>query len=142
MQNGEFIMKKESILKFIFNWLYEPIYLLWFSIKDAGLSVIETLQELKKPRTWLAILVGTVFIVFITRKYALFKWILPLIIIVYIIRQKVDGKYKHTMRVNALMNDNNLVLEPYYEKYKKECRFIKKEPLSYEEWKKEELNKV
>ena len=135
-------MKKEKVLSFLFNWLYEPLYLLWFSIKDAWLGVIETLAELKKPRTWLAILTGTIFVAFITKRYDLFKWFIGLMIIVYVIRQKVDGRYKHMMRINALMDDNNFVLEPYYERYRKECRFTRREPLDYESWKKEEIKKV
>jgi len=118
-----------------YKYLHGFIYLIWYSVKDVYDSILEFLLEFKNPRMWSMIALALIFISIYTRNFTLFKVAFPFSIIMYIIRQKHDGKYKEGLRKQALLTDNDLILSKDYEKYKKRCFFSNEEPLSYEQWK-------
>lgn len=128
--------------KVFYHWVYDPIYSIWYSVKDIGLEIIGFLQEFKKPNTWSSILYVACFYAFMTKNFTLFKWLIPSIVVVYIIRQRIDGRYRHEIYQNALLNNNNTILEEEYERYKRECHFTKQSALDYTQWKEQEQNKL
>jgi len=122
--------------------VYEPGYSIYHSIKSIGLEVGDLLLQLKKPRTWFAILIFVMVYGIITKDILLLKWAPISILIVYWLRQRIDGKYKRELKLKALMHNNDIILKEEYEKYKRTCYFSKKEALDYELWKKEELTEL
>lgn len=123
------------IKQLYYKYLHNFAYLIWYSIKDIYVSILEFLIEFKNPRTWSMIALIFIFISIYTRNYILFKFMFPFSIIMYVIRQKYDGRYKEGLKKHALLSNNDLLLKDYYNKYSKKCFFSNQEPLKYEQWK-------
>jgi len=60
----------------------------------------------------------------------------------YIARQNKEPEYNKALRERAFIRNDEIKIMQYYEKYKKQCFFSKKEPLSYEDYKKDEIFKI
>lgn len=122
--------------------MYEFFYLLYYSVKDIFTGMGEGLIEFKKPRTWLAVLIAAALLIVYSGRTHLMYWVLPPIIIIYVVRQKIAGHYKHEIRIKALKKNRDLLLVEEYNKYVKNCHYAKKAPLGYEDWKDEERKKI
>jgi len=75
----------------------------------------------------------------------LFNLLIPLVLLVYYVRQIHEGKYKNEIKRKALINNNDIILKDIYNKYRKDCSFVKPkpiEPLEYSAWKEIEKNKL
>ena len=71
------------------------------------------------------------------------RWTLPLIFIIYLIRQKKERKYvgelfEKDLKRNILSN----IVKEHYELYKKQCYFAHREFLELDGWKKLELKRI
>lgn len=122
--------------------IYEAYFFLVHSAKEFVKGTLGSIWSLRKPKNLYTILVGGLLLAIFTKRYGLIKWIVPPIIIVYLIGQKINGKYKHALKINALKKGNDTILNPLYEKYTSQPDWKRKDDLNYEEWKKEELNKA
>lgn len=123
------------------EWIKEIGYLVWYSIKDIAIASVQSLSELKKPRMWLTLFIAVIALAFYTRKYYLIKWFAPLAIVMYLIRNKQEGKYKYEMRKRAILSGNEKVILEEYSRYTKQCIYTHKEPWPYDYWKKEEIKR-
>ena len=118
----------------------EFFYLIYFSARSLFIDdLIETLEELKKPKTWSSILYLVLFVGAYLRNWVLVKIAFPLIILVYVVRQRVDGKYKTELYDKSFLNDDSKFIERAYEKYKRDCLYKNIAPLELEKWKEKEI---
>lgn len=115
---------------------------LWQPIKDVPSNFFRLFKELKKPRSWSGLLYGSALYSVITGNLKLFKWLVPMIAIIYYIRQRIDGEYRQGIYHRALKTDNDFILKDEYDKHVKKLYFMKKKPESYDEWKEKEKIKV
>lgn len=122
--------------------LKEIPYLVWFSAKSLVLDLVDLLSALKKAKTWSFILYSTFFLAVYYRQLDLMKIALPLILILYIIRQHKEPNYNKSIRERAFRKNDNEKIEEYYEKYKKHCFYSRKEFKDYDEYKKDEIKKL
>ena len=136
------IEMKKKIRIWYYHLIYEPLYSLKYSFKEIGRDLLDFLSDFKKPGTWSAILYVVCFYAVLKKNYNLFSWLIPLIALIYIIRQRVDGKYRIELFKKALRNNNELILKEEYKKYTRECYFTKQEPNIFETWKELELRKI
>ena len=122
--------------------LYEAFYPIYFGLKELLVDILSFIAEFRKPRMWSAILYGTFFVAAYTRNFKLMKWTIPLILIIYFIRQKRDRRYMREIYIKDLKNniDSDIVKE-HYKRYVKQCNFSHKEVLPLDEWKVEELKR-
>ena len=122
------------------------LFLVWYSIKDILMDIFRFLEALKKPKTWSFILYSTLFLMAYYRKltWANATIIISLIFLIYIIRQNKDTDFLKALKEKAFLNNNDGKIRPHYETYTKKCYFSvpRKEPLSYEEYKIEELKRI
>lgn len=123
--------------------IYEALYPIYFGIKELIVDILSFIEELKKPRTWSAILYGTFFVAAWYKNFTLMKWTLPLILIIYFIRQKKERRYIKDMYRRDLKNgiDSDIV-KGHYERYVKQCGFSHKERMPFGEWKQKELRGI
>lgn len=131
-----------KIKRWIYYNVYDPVYSVWYSFKDICLSGIDMLAEFKKPSAWSSILYIVTFYAIIMKKTYLFKWTIPGIIIVYVIRQRVDGAYRKALKEKAFLHNDEMILQDEYEKYKKECFFTKEPVKDFLFWKQAEVEKI
>lgn len=130
------------LLRMYYRLVYDQLYSIWYSLKDIASEMWGFILEFKKPNTWSTLLYIACFYAFMTKNFQLFLWLIPGIALVYLIRQRVDGRYRHEMYISALMSDNDMLLQDDYEKYKRECFFTKQSCLDYTQWKESEKNKL
>lgn len=124
--------------------LKETLYLLSYSIKSLFYDdLMEILDSLKKAKTWSMIMYSILFVGIYYRNMTLITLSLPFVILLYIVRQNKEPEYNRALREWIFRNNDEKGIMEYYEKYKKQCYFSipKKEPLSLEEYKKDELKK-
>lgn len=126
----------------LYNFVYDPLYSLWYSVKEFFRDLADMVEEIKKPRTWLSVLYIVSFYSIFYKKWTLFRWLIPCIIIVYIIRQRVDGRYRRDIKKKAFLTNNETILKEEYRKYQRDCYFSHKDNLSYELWKEHEINQL
>lgn len=123
--------------------LYETIYPYWYGIKELGNDFIDIISQFKKPRTWSAILYATFLIAVYVRNYNLMLWTIPLILLVYFIRNKKENLWKAELYEKDINNNiNSDIVKEHYERYKKQCYFAKKDYLPFEEWRQSELKRL
>ena len=123
--------------------LYERLYFIYYSVKDIFIDIVNLLEDLKKPRMWSTILYVTFFIAAYKRDFKLMKWTLPLIFIVYLIRQKKDTKWKGELFEKDLRrNIDSDIVKDHYKRYTKHCHFSHKEPIRVDEWKLSEIKRL
>lgn len=96
----------------------------------------------KKPGTWSAIILGSLFLALLYRNVTAFKWLIPIAIIIYIVRQRIEGEYRRELKKHALRKGKDILLEKEYEKYKRKTYFMKQQVLSFQEWKQQEIKKI
>ena len=119
--------------------LYERLYFVYYSVKELGMDVVNLLLELKKPRMWSAILYGTFFVAVYLRNFKLMRWTLPIIFIIYLIRQKQEKHWKGELFEKDLKrNIDSYIVKEHYNLYNKQCYFAHKESLDFSRWKKRE----
>ena len=125
------------------RYLYEKLYFIYYSVKELLMDIVNLIEELKKPRMWSAILYATFFVAAYARNFKLMRWTLPLIFIMYLIRQKKERKYISELFEKDLKRsiDSNIVKE-HYDIYKKQRYFAHKEFLDFNDWKKIEIKKL
>lgn len=128
--------------KIVYSYLYEPLYSVWYSARQIGNDAVDLAKELKRPNTWSAILYVACFYAFMKRDLTLFTWLIPAIVFVYVYRQRVDGRYRGELKKKAFLNNDKIVLEEEYEKYKRECHFTKQVALDYTQWVETEKRKL
>lgn len=127
--------------------LKELIFLLWYSLKAFTNEMISLIMAFKKPETWFYLAIATFIITAYYRKIGVMLWSIPMMIIIYIIRQKQEGIYKAQLKEKAFLRGDEDILQEEYEKYIKNCfyKIPKVSPMSYDEWKlkeKEEIEKA
>lgn len=120
----------------------DVLFLLWDSIKALFMDLVDLFGALKKAKTWSFILYATFILAVYYRNMTVIKIALPLIILLYIARRSNEPEYMRAYKDRAFLNDDEEVIGEYYEKYKRQCFFTNKEPLPYEEYKKEEIKKI
>lgn len=124
--------------------LKDILYLIWYSIKDLLIDLIELISALKKAKTWSFILYATIFLLAyyrsLTRTNAII--VIAFILILYIIRQHKEPNYNKSVKERAFRKHDDEKTRIYYEKYKNHCYYSKKEIVDYEEYKKRELMKL
>ena len=120
------------------------IFLIWYSVKSLIMDLADLLSALKRAKTWSFILYATFFLAVWYKNYTLMKIALPLILLLYIIRQDKEPDFQKAKKDRAFLRNDTKRIEGYYEKYKSACYFSRprKEPLNYEDYKKEELRKL
>ena len=128
--------------KVYYHHLHDYIYSFVYYLKGVGDNLIELLSEFKNPKTWSTLLIFASIYAIITKNYSLFTWLIPMLVLVGMIRQKRTRSYKKELMKNALLKNNIIILEDEYEKYKRDCKFSKKCELGFEDWKAEELDKI
>jgi len=120
----------------------EFLSLLAYSSKSFLETMVEILKEFRKPKTWAYLFLIIFFIGLWNRNIKLVTYSIPAIIVIYIIRQKVDGSYRRKKFEKDLINGkDSWMVKEYYESYKKKCKINKILPLSYREWKEREINR-
>ena len=123
--------------------LYEELYFIWFGLKELLMAPVQFLMEFKKPRMWSTILYAVFVYAAYTRNIKLAWSTIPLILLVYFIRQKKDTQhiaemYEKDLRRNI---DSDMVMHRY-KRYQSQCTFAHKSPTSFEEWKKQEIEEI
>lgn len=132
----------EYFRKLVYVWVYDPLYSVYYSAKEILSEFLDLLNQFKKPKMWSSILYIACFYAFLTHNATLFRWLIPAILIVYLIRQRVDGAYRNELKKRAFIKGDDVILKEEYSKYQRESHFMKKEPLEYELWKEQERNKL
>ena len=123
--------------------LKEFLYLIKYSVKQLLLDFISIFHELKKPKTWLYVMVTFLFYGIYKNDVKIISWSWPIVIVIYIIRQKIEADYRNDWFKNSLMhNIDNEIMSERYQTYKKKCIYSKYEIKSYSDWKLEELKKI
>ena len=111
-----------------------------YSTKYLLEDFISILGEIKKPKTWLSILYVGVGYGIYTQNSAMVKIATPLILIIYIIRQKIDGSYrKDKFLHDVLRSRDTYIVKEYYENYLKSCKIKKIIPHEYNIWKTKQI---
>ncbi|RLE37448.1 hypothetical protein DRJ17_06620 [Candidatus Woesearchaeota archaeon] len=110
-------------------------YLLVYSIKSLVFDLFDILSEFKKPKAWSFLLYAVFFVAAYYRKYMLMKWILPLILFVYFIRVKQEGKFKSDLFEKDILagRKSELVMD-YYKRYVSKCEYSGHEPMDFDKW--------
>ena len=116
---------KEWFIRFYYLNIYETIYSVWYSIKQLGNSFVELIESFKHPDTWNSIMYVIVFYAVLTRNTKIVKWSIPIIITIYIIRQRIAGGHHVEIRERALRSNNQYILKDEYNKYTRDCYFKK-----------------
>src|SRR3990167_10088313 len=116
-------------------------YLVYDSLKSLVMDLVGLAASLKKAKTWSFILYATFFLAVYYKNYIVMKIALPLILILYILRRQKEPEFNTALRKRAFLNNNDKEIMEHYEKYKKQCFYSKAEPLSYEDYKREEIEK-
>lgn len=126
--------------------LKDLLFLVWYSIRDIILDVMRFMDTLKKPKTWSFILYAALFLIAYYRKLTVWNatMVILLILVIYVIRQKNDPDFNKTVKENAFLNGEENKIKEYYDDYTRQCYFTipRKEPLSYEDYKQQELKKI
>ena len=122
--------------------LKELLYLVWYSIKSLFTDLLEFFSALKKAKTWSFILYATFFLGVYYRNYTVMKIALPAILLLYILRQNKEPDYNKSVRDRAFQQGDDEKIKLYYDRYKKQCYYSRKEPLSYDDYKKAEIRKL
>lgn len=121
----------------------EFVWLIYYSfIKEPFLELVSILAEVKKAKTWLYIgVIAAAYSAYIG-KTVVIKILLPFIILIYLIRNNIEGAYKKDLFEHDLKSgkDTN-ILQQSYQQYKQKCFFAKTVAMSYEDWKENEINK-
>lgn len=126
---------KKKLLKFYYGVIYDIAYSIGYSFKSLFKDSLLFLAEFKKPQTWSVIMYTSTFIVIYLQRFDLLKWMLPAIVVIYILRQRIDGGYKKEIKDKAVIKDNDIILDEEYKKYTQDCYFKKVQPLPYDIWK-------
>ena len=126
------------------NKLREYLWLVYYSfVLEPFEEICYLFESIKKPKTWFYAALGIATYGAYYKKYNVIKAMLPIIIILYIIRQKIEGSYRRSLLTNDLSkNKDTEIVKQAYENYKKKCFFSNSEPLEYEQWKQREINKM
>lgn len=123
--------------------LYERLYFVYYSVKEIKDDIINFIKEFRKPKMWLLILYVTFFVAVWKRNLKLVWTVLPLIFIVYLIRQKKDTKWRGELFEKDLRrNIDSDIVKEHYKRYTKNCHFSHKEPIGMNEWKKSEIRRL
>ena len=119
-------------------------YLVYDSLKSLVRELVELAASLKKAKTWSFILYATFFLAVYYEKYNIMKIALPLILILYIVRRQKEPEFNTALKGRAFLNNIDSETQLYYEQYKKQTSFVfpRRESLSYEEYKREEIEKL
>ena len=119
-------------------------YLVYDSLKSLVMDLVELAASLKKAKTWSFILYATFFLAVYYKNYIVMKIALPLILVLYILRRQKEPEFGTTLRKRAFLRNNDKEIQEYYEQYKRQCYFTipKRVPLSYEDYKREEIEKL
>jgi hypothetical protein len=119
-------------------------FLIWDSVKNILNDFFDYLALLKKPKTWSFILYATVFLMYYYGFKDTLTWVLVLllIIIIYIIRRSHEADFTLSIKKRAFVKGNEEEMRGYYQTYKKDCFYRKVVPLEYEEYKKQEKEKM
>ena len=120
----------------------ELAYLVWYSIKSLLGDFVNLLLEFKRPETWFYILMAAFMFAAYYREITVIKWLVPLILIIYIIRHKQEGKYHTDLVEKAFLKGDDTILQEEYEKYIRDCFYKKLSPYSYDEWKSKEKKEI
>lgn len=123
--------------------LKELRHLIHYSLKELANDFLGLIKELKKPITWSFIFYAVFGYAVWTNNMNLMAWVVPVLLVIYVYRQKIEGAYKRDAFEKYLKDnvDNDIVYE-YYEKYQRDCKYKKVEPLEYPEWKKQEIKRI
>jgi hypothetical protein len=119
------------------------IYFLYDSIIREPLSeLISFIDELKKPKIWLYFAIATLIFATYRRDIRLVKIVLPVLLIIYLIRKKQQGSYKHHLFKSDILNrkDSSIVRDKYGE-YVSAMHFKERTPLEYNSWKEKQFIK-
>jgi hypothetical protein len=124
--------------------LKEFIYLIKYSMSswlDYGFGLI---SMLKKPKTWGYILYGTIMAAVYYDNWEIIVIAGSMVLVLYIIRQSKDPGFTQSLKDKAFIDNDEQKLKRYYDNYKKQCFFSqpKREPVSYEDYVKGELEKI
>ena len=122
--------------------LKEMLYLLGYSIKHLLNDLVDFLLEFKKAKTWGFIFYFTLVYAYFTNNIVLYWTALPIIGLIYVVRQHKEPRYHLELKKKALLTNNESEVRKYYESYKKNCFFSNKNPMSYEAFKESELKKL
>ncbi len=119
-------------------------YLIWFSAKSLVLDLVEFLGAFKRAKTWSFILYAGLFLIMYYKKLTQTNAIIiiSLILIIYIIRQNKEPSYNKALKEKIFLKNDEEQIKVYYDKYKRQCFFAKKEPLDYDNYRKEEIKKI
>lgn len=120
----------------------ELTFLVYYSVKSLIVDLFEFLNSLKKAKTWSFILYATFFLGVYYKNYTVIKIALPLILLLYIIRQNKEPDYNRVVREKAFMSGEDERIMVYYKKYCKQCFFANTTPKSFEEYKVVETKKL
>jgi len=119
-------------------------YLVYDSLKSLVMDLVGLAASLKKAKTWSFILYATFFLAVYYKNYIVMKIALPLILILYILRRQKEPEFNTALRRMVFLTNNDKEIGVYYEQYKKQTSFVfpRRESLSYEEYKREEIEKL
>ena len=122
--------------------LKEIPFLIFYSFKSLVMDLVELAESFKKAKTWSFILYATFFLAVYYKQYTLMKIALPIILILYVIRQDKEPEYNKELKEKAFLKGDDKEMLRYYQRYKKQCYFSKKEALSYEDYKANEVKEL
>lgn len=123
--------------------LKELFDLISYSLKRFLLDFLDIFGEFKKPKTWLYVMITLLLLGLFMNNKDLVMFTAPSIIIIYIIRQKIDGSYKSDKFERDIMKGkDSYIVEEYYQKYKVDCYHKKIDYLEFSKWKEEEQRKI
>ncbi len=119
-------------------------YLIYDSIKSLVMELVELANSIKKAKTWSFILYATFFLAVYFKQYTLMKIALPLILVLYVMRRQKEPEFNLALKRRAFLTNNDEEIREYYKQYERICYFTfpRREPLSYEDYKKEEIEKL
>ena len=110
------------------------------------MDIVRLMESLKKPKSISFILYAALFLMAYYRKLTITNAavIILLILVIYTARQNKDPEFNRAVREKAFLGNEEAKIQEYYETYKKQCYFTipRKEPLSYEDYKQKELNRI
>ena len=117
-------------------------FLVYDSFRALVMDLVHMFKTLKKASTWSFILYATFFVGAYYRNYTVMKIALPLMIVVYILRRRVEPEFTESLKERAFLKNKEIEIREYYERYKTRCKFSRVQPLEFEDYKQEELKKI
>jgi hypothetical protein len=121
--------------------IFELKDLFFYGLEELGQRAKEIMAAFKKPKLWAYVCYSLFFYAVLSNKLILIKLVLPMIFLIYLIRLKIDGKYrKISFERDLLKNRDTYIVKEYYESYLKQQTMRIKPIDTFEEWKKKKIN--